>query len=481
MRHIRILGILALVALMLLISGCEERLSPEEIAAKIQEKQASINDYSGKMQITTYTDGEKDLEEIQVMYKKPNLVKAISVEDGNQTVSVADGEFLWSYDAGTNTVMKMRLPEAPLLKEMDMAGFIADFLNESEVSVLGSEDVDGRSTYVLESRPKVEKNEPILISHTKIWVDKETWMLLRSNVYDNKGNLIVETEINDLKINTGIPDSEFKFNIPDGAKIRIVDMGEELKPPEPLNLVEAKQKSSFEILAPEYIPEGYIFDYATVSNNSNLAPEGKSSETVILSYKKGNESFEITETIYESEPEKPVAVQEAESIEINGNEGKYFDEFPELKMVQWKLGEVEITLTGPFEKAEMLKIAESIQEPFTEFYVLGPEGRAENYPTEFVLGESKPVIVGITNQEQRPVNYSMEIKLENTPLSLPEESKNIFVKNNETLEKTINITPSIQGKNLKLNFLLYNKDKKDLFGENGSIPYRNLHLWISVS
>lgn len=66
------------------------------------------------MQITTYTDGEKDLgEEVQVMYKKPNLVKAVSVENGNQTVSVADGEFLWSYDADTNTVMKMTLPESP--------------------------------------------------------------------------------------------------------------------------------------------------------------------------------------------------------------------------------------------------------------------------------------------------------------------------------------------------------------------------------
>ncbi len=360
-----------------------------------------------------------------------------------------------------------------------MAGFIADFLNESEVSVLGSEQVDGRSTYVLESRPKVEKDEPILISRTKIWVDKETWMLLRSNIYDNKRNLIIETEINDLKINTGIPDSEFKFNIPDGAKVRIVDLEGELKPPEPLNLEEARQRSSFEILAPEYIPEGYIFNYATVSNSTNLAPEGKSSETATLSYKKGNESFEIAETIYESEREEPVAIQEAEDIDINGNKGKYFDEFPELKMVQWNLGEVEITLTGPLEKAEMLKIAESIQELFTEFYILGPEGRAENYPTEYVLGESKPVIIGITNHEQRPVNYTIDVRLENTALSL-DESKNIFVKNNETLEKTINITPSIQGKHLKLEFLLYNKDKEDHFEEN-AIPYRDLHLWINVS
>jgi uncharacterized membrane protein len=63
---------------------------------------------------------------------------------------------------------------------------------------------------------------------------------------------------------------------------------------------------------------------------------------------------------------------------------------------------------------------------------------------------------------------------------LPEDWKNIFIENNETLERAINITPPFEGTGMKLEFLLYNKDKKDMFEGNISVPYRDLHLWINV-
>ena len=86
-----------------------------------------------------------------------------------------------------------------------------------------------------------------LIYKTKIWVDQETWMPLRYETYNGDGNLTMKLEIRDLKVNTGIPDSEFKFEIPTGAKI--VDLGE-IKPPEELSLEEARKKASFKILTP---------------------------------------------------------------------------------------------------------------------------------------------------------------------------------------------------------------------------------------
>lgn len=112
--------ILVLVVLILFISGCEERLSPEEIATKIQEKQASSKDYSGKIQTTTYIDGKKDLDEEIQKCIRPNLVRSIAVENGNRTVSLAEGELLWIYASGTNIVMKMKLLDDPFLKKMDI-------------------------------------------------------------------------------------------------------------------------------------------------------------------------------------------------------------------------------------------------------------------------------------------------------------------------------------------------------------------------
>ncbi len=86
MKHTKILFILILISLTLLASGCEEKMSAEEIATKMQEKQASLKDYSCTMYMATYLNGEKNLEdEIQIMYKKPNMMKSLDDSAGKRS------------------------------------------------------------------------------------------------------------------------------------------------------------------------------------------------------------------------------------------------------------------------------------------------------------------------------------------------------------------------------------------------------------
>ena len=113
-------------------------------------------------------------------------------------------------------------------------------------------------------------------------------------------------------------------------------------------------------------------------------------------------------------------------------------------------------------------------EHFTEFYLLGPEGMADNYPTNYTLGESGTVIVGVVNHEYRPVNYTMEVRLENRSLPLPGDMQQVTLAYNETWEKPLTLTPPVAGKDMKLDFLLFNETDKNT-------PYRDLHLWINVN
>lgn len=52
-------------------------------------------------------------------------------------------------------------------------------------------------------------------------------------------------------------------------------------------------------------------------------------------------------------------------------------------------------------------------EKFTEFYILGPKGKAADYPTKLWVGQNGTVIIGIANHEYRTVNYTVEIWLVN--------------------------------------------------------------------
>ncbi|WP_292485229.1 DUF1616 domain-containing protein, partial [Methanohalobium sp.] len=113
-------------------------------------------------------------------------------------------------------------------------------------------------------------------------------------------------------------------------------------------------------------------------------------------------------------------------------------------------------------------------EQFTEFYVLGSGGMADNYPTNLEVGENGTVTIGIVNHEYEKTDYTLKMQLDNNTLPLNDEIKTLTLDHNQTLEEPITFTPNKAGTNMKLEFLLYKNN-------NFTQPYRNLHLWINVS
>lgn len=109
-------------------------------------------------------------------------------------------------------------------------------------------------------------------------------------------------------------------------------------------------------------------------------------------------------------------------------------------------------------------------EKFTEFYILGIEGKADNYPTHMESGNNSSLIVGIVNHEYIPTNYTLMVLLENNTLN----SKYIQLEHNSISEEKIFFTPGLKGNNLKLEFLLYKEN-------NFKAPYRELHLWVKIT
>lgn len=108
-----------------------------------------------------------------------------------------------------------------------------------------------------------------------------------------------------------------------------------------------------------------------------------------------------------------------------------------------------------------------VGESFTEFYILGTQGKADSYPIEVLVGEAAKVTVGIINQEHEDASYQVEVTVDGirnrqtSPLLLHYEDK---------WEQEVSFTPPEVGDNQKVEFILYKDDK----------PYRTLFLWIDV-
>lgn len=106
------------------------------------------------------------------------------------------------------------------------------------------------------------------------------------------------------------------------------------------------------------------------------------------------------------------------------------------------------------------------EEKFTELYILGEGGKAEDYPSDLYILENNSIIVGVENHEQQVMNYTLRVKMGNYLL----EEREITLGHQDKWKEKLDLTPRHLGRHLKLEFAL-------LRGESER-PYRSVHLWV---
>jgi uncharacterized membrane protein len=133
---------------------------------------------------------------------------------------------------------------------------------------------------------------------------------------------------------------------------------------------------------------------------------------------------------------------------------------------------------------------------FSEFYILGPDGKAQDYPVEFVMkdslvvsvvystgrndtsGGSGKVTLGIVNHQQKNESYSVKMKIDDKFTSINykgtavDRIKQIALQPGEKWETGIGFVPGHTGDNQKVEFQLFKGDS--------DIPDNLLNLWIKV-
>lgn len=108
-------------------------------------------------------------------------------------------------------------------------------------------------------------------------------------------------------------------------------------------------------------------------------------------------------------------------------------------------------------------------EKFTEFYILGLEGKAESYPRQLQRGEEASIILGIVNHEYELSSYKYVINIDG--LAADGEDA-ITLQHEEKWEQIVTFKPTRAGDNQKVEFLLYKLGSEDV--------YLDLHIWIDV-
>jgi len=318
-----------------LLLGCTQ-MSAEQIAKQMQKKYSSIKDMKGTMVVT-----------------EPGKVYSFSFEkkgnkwriDGRNGTTVCNGSVTWMYDKQSNKYRIMGATKLVILPFFDYERALKYLLEKYKLKLLGEERVSGRDCYVIEAKPKEESYYLV-----KLWVDKEFWYPIKIEVNHEThsgSNRTYTIEYRDVKFNTGIPDKEFEFVPPEGAKM--VRVRSPPPPPPPVLTIEQAQKRvNFTIIRPKYTA-GYNFSYAKIRYNS---------QGVTLYYKKGDKVFSIEEL-----PGANFSAPNATKVKIGGIEGGMSDIFGN-RMLIFHVNGVEVFInavrTSGLSEKEIVRIAESM-------------------------------------------------------------------------------------------------------------------------
>jgi len=195
-------------------------MNAEEIVAEMEKNQKEIEKEINDMSYTAFMEvsiGDvRRTGETDVLYKKPRKYK-INIKKNSSTslIIVTNGTVTWIYKPQENSVRILNRPSEDFVPLIVYAKVIKFMVNSSsKAEYKGTELMDNRKVHKIMLVLKKQRDK---FSYW-FWMDDKTGLLLKTQTYQDD-EPVMTLEHRNLKINTGIQDSEFKFVIPEGVKV----------------------------------------------------------------------------------------------------------------------------------------------------------------------------------------------------------------------------------------------------------------------
>jgi uncharacterized membrane protein len=132
-------------------------------------------------------------------------------------------------------------------------------------------------------------------------------------------------------------------------------------------------------------------------------------------------------------------------------------------------------------------------EKFTEFFILGKDRMAADYPTRLVTGQNSSLYIGISNHEYRNITYTVETYMISMAFDEKTNTSSLVsmdrlarftvpLSHNQTVIRPYSFIPAKTGCN-RIEFLLFNETvpgERVTGMERINRSYRDLHLWVTV-
>ncbi len=207
----RILILVSLLLIPLAVEGAAP-MSADEVARRLKEIQGKTRDFSADLYQEKKVSllKEKIVSRGRIRFKKPDKV-SIEFFHPEPSEMVFDGKTVLLYYREEKVAERYSFLSNPMAERYLL--FLKDPFQEKLAEWKILEDRD--SFLVMEIIPKVK--DPLFVK-TRLRVSKKDWMVVGMDMVEKNGDT-TSIRYSNMKVNTGLTDSDFEIHLPKDVKI----------------------------------------------------------------------------------------------------------------------------------------------------------------------------------------------------------------------------------------------------------------------
>lgn len=331
-----------------------ENLAVPDIAGKFIHQQDTLQDFSATVDISTISYPNTD--RFQVQKKNPFSYRLEYLQSGSEprgTLIITDGSVIWWYSPLTKNVHRTTHfdPDETYFTRRDYQKMVRDLFNQHPHAFSLIRNDFGNNSYVVEFSAQPGDsftNLPDNYQNARVWIDRDTWIAKKIELYNTSGPAPVSVEYRDIRVNSSIAGSQF-----------ILDPGKVPNPPvefrhhDPViflfELKNAYNVQGSALVVPGYVPEGYAY------SGGYLTWDG----TIQLSLVNKKQSISYIDSPDIGKPHTAQLAVRTIKVALNRSVGM-FRNGTDNNQLEWIRDGHAYSLTGMAGKDEMIRMANSL-------------------------------------------------------------------------------------------------------------------------
>ncbi len=203
----------SLAILFVYVYSFSQELSPKEVLENVRTKYSQMNDVSAdfvqSVKLRYKQSGQKTDGAIQL--KKGNRYR---IETDQQTI-VTDGKKVWMYSPSNKQVL------IDVFKQNRQQFSPDKFLTGLPKDFSASKLDTANGFLVLSLEPTKTAVVSSMMTEVKVWVNKGSWIVEKIE-YSDKNGTVTTIAISNIRLNKGIADTNFQFEIT--PEMKVVDV-----------------------------------------------------------------------------------------------------------------------------------------------------------------------------------------------------------------------------------------------------------------